>query len=60
VSAELAIAQAEEKPYVLLWGRRESMCKKPKGARADDGIYSWAPGVLEQQVTEGMRRARER
>jgi hypothetical protein len=59
VSLELAIAQQEEKPYVLIWGRRESMCKKPKAARHDDGIYSWTPTVLANQLAYGMRRARE-
>jgi hypothetical protein len=60
VSAELAIAQAQHKPYVLLWGRRDSMCKKPKGARSEDGIYMWTPGMLEHQLTHGLRQSRER
>ena len=38
MSAELKIAQEQRKPYVLLWGRRDSMCKKPRNARPDDGI----------------------
>jgi hypothetical protein len=59
VSTELKIAQEEHKPYVLLWGRRDSMCKKPKSARNDDGMYSWAPGVLEHQLTYGLRRSRQ-
>ena len=59
VSAELKIAQEEHKPYVLLWGRRNSMCKKPKGARTDDGMYPWAPGILENRLTDGLRRSRE-
>ncbi len=60
VSAELAIAQAEHKPYVLLWGRRDSMCKKPKSARSDDGMYCWTPDILEQQLTFSQRQSRER
>lgn len=60
VSAELAIAQQQKKPYVLLWGRRNSMCKKPHGARADEGMYMWTPGNLEHQLAYGMRRSRER
>ncbi|HXK25949.1 MAG TPA: TIR domain-containing protein [Myxococcota bacterium] len=60
VSAELKIAQEEHKPYVLLWGRREKMCKKPQGARAIDGIYGWTAGVLERQLADGLRRIRER
>ena len=60
VSAELKIAQEERKPYVLLWGRREKMCKKPKSALATDGIYGWNAGVLERQLADGLRRIRER
>jgi hypothetical protein len=59
VSAELKIAQEEGKPYVLLWGRRERMCKKPKSARADDGMYSWTTEILQQQITSVLRRSRE-
>jgi hypothetical protein len=50
VSAELKIAQEERKPYVLLWGRRESMCKKPRSARVDDGMYKWTAEALERQL----------
>jgi hypothetical protein len=60
VSAELKIAQEERKPYVLLWGRRERMCKKPKSARAVDGIYGWSHDILERQLADGVRRTRER
>lgn len=60
VSAELKIAQEERKPYVLLWGRREKMCKKPKSARSIDGIYGWTAAVLERQLADGFRRIRER
>jgi hypothetical protein len=31
--AELRITQGEERPYLLLWGRREPMCTKPTTAR---------------------------
>ena len=60
MSAELKIAQEANKPYVLLWGRRDSMCKKPRGARAEDGIYIWTPAMLEQQLAQGIRKSRER
>jgi hypothetical protein len=60
VSAELKIAQEQRKPYVLLWGRREKMCKKPQSARAIDGMYGWTAAVLERQLTDGLRRTRER
>ena len=60
VSAELKIAQEEHKPYFLLWGRREKMCKKPQSARAIDGMYGWTAAVLERQLADGLRRSRER
>jgi hypothetical protein len=60
VSAELKIAQEEKKPYVLLWGRRESMCKKPRSARVDDGMYMWTAEVLERQLASVLRRSREK
>lgn len=41
VSAELAIAQEEKKPYFLLWGRANKTCKKPKTAKETDKIYNW-------------------
>jgi len=60
VSAELKIAQEEHKPYVLLWGRREKMCKKPQSARSVDGMYGWTAGVLERQLADGLRRTKDR
>jgi hypothetical protein len=60
VSAELRIAQEEKKPYVLLWGRRESMCKKPRSARIDDGMYKWTAEALERQLASALRRSREK
>ena len=41
VTAEVTIAQKENKPYFLLKGRRRKTCKKPKSARHDDEIYKW-------------------
>ena len=58
VSTELRIAQEEEKPYFLLWGRRASMCTKPTGARPADGIYSWTQEILRNQVIVTIRDAR--
>lgn len=57
VSAELKIAQEQRKPYLLLWGRRDRMCKKPKGAKNDDGMYSWTPEILQQQILTHLRRS---
>jgi hypothetical protein len=59
VGAELAITREEKKPYVLLWGRRESMCKKPTSAAHDDGIYSWTPAILAYQLAYSLRQSRE-
>ncbi len=55
VSLELAIAQEEEKPYMLLWGRRDKMCMKPDGARKRDSMYSWTREFLESQITATIR-----
>lgn len=41
VSAELRIAQDEDIPYFLLWGRSGKTCKKPKAAKTSDRIYKW-------------------
>jgi hypothetical protein len=56
VSAELRIAQEEGTPYFLLWGRRESMCCKPIGAKPADGMYSWTRQILQDQVRFTSRR----
>lgn len=50
VAAELRIAQEEERPYLLLWGRRERMCTKPTTARNADGMYSWTWEILQTQL----------
>lgn len=41
VSVELSIAQDEDKPYFLLYGRSSKTCKKPKSAKSGDQIYNW-------------------
>ncbi len=55
VSLELAIAQEEERPYMLLWGRRDRMCMKPDGARKLDAMYSWTRAILESQISATIR-----
>jgi hypothetical protein len=40
-SVEVQIAQEEDIPYFLLWGRAGKTCKKPKAAKASDKIYKW-------------------
>ena len=57
VSAELRIAQEEQKPYFLLWGRRESMCTKPVGAKPKEGMYSWTWEILQNQIVTTLRQA---
>ena len=56
VSGELRIAQEEQTPYFLLWGRRETMCTKPVGAKSLDGMYSWTQQILHDQITVTSRR----
>jgi hypothetical protein len=58
VSTELRIAQEEQTPYFLLWGRRECMCTKPAGAKRDEGMYSWTWEILLNQITATLRNAR--
>ena len=58
VSLELAIAQEEAKPYMLLWGRRDKMCTKPDGARKLDTMYSWTREILESQISATIRDAK--
>ncbi len=55
VSLELAIAQEQDKPYMLLWGRRDRMCTKPVGARKLDSMYSWTRAILESQILATIR-----
>jgi hypothetical protein len=58
MSAELRIAQQEQIPYFLLWGRREIMCTKPSGAKAIEGMYNWTQEILRDQIAYASRKAR--
>jgi hypothetical protein len=60
VNAELRIAQEEQKPYFLLWGRRERMCTRPAGSKRDDSMYSWTWEILQDQITTTLRDAQPR
>jgi hypothetical protein len=60
VSAELRLAQEEQKPYFLLWGRRERMCTRPVGSKRDDSMYSWTWEILQDQIVTTLRNARPR
>ena len=41
VAAEVTIAQELNKPYFLLRGRPNDVCKKPGMAKSSDKIYDW-------------------
>ena len=59
VSAELRMAQEEQTPYFLLWGRREIMCTKPLGAKAAEGMFSWTRQIVQDQIALALRKAAE-
>jgi hypothetical protein len=50
VGTELRIAREEERPYFLLWGRRELMCTKPATAKPAEGMFSWTWEILQSQI----------
>ena len=58
MSAELRVAREENKPALLLWGRRERMCSMPSGAQRSACMYSWTWEVLVYQVAQTLREAR--
>lgn len=59
VSDELRVSREEQKPHLLLWGRRAAMCKKPAGARPDDSMYGWTPEILRAQLQVLNRSKRD-
>lgn len=54
VSAELTIAQEEEVPYFLLYGRAGKRCMKPKSAKYSDVMYEWKWAYL-RSLLNGKR-----
>ena len=50
VSAELIIAQEENIPYFLLYGRKLKQCTKPLAAKASDKMYKWTWDILKQLI----------
>ena len=58
MSTEIRIAQQEQTPYFLLWGRREIMCTKPLGAKTAEGMYIWSQQVLQDQIAITSRSTR--
>ena len=57
VNSELRIAQEEEKPYFLLWGRRERMCTMPARVTRAGCMYSWTWENLLLQISDTLRNA---
>ena len=57
IHTELLIAIEEEKPYLLLWGRRDVMCTKPTGVTRAEGMYSWTWQVLHDQIAFNLRQS---
>ena len=57
IHTEFQIALDEDKPYFLLWGRREIMCTKPMGAKPADGMFSWSGPFLDDQIALNLRKA---
>jgi hypothetical protein len=57
VFSELRVAQEEQKPYFLLWGRPEIMCTKPAGAKSLEGMYKWTSEIVQYQITLMTRKA---
>ena len=55
---ELRIAQEEQRPYLLLWGRRERMCSMPIGVRRTACMYVWTPKTLMHLIGQTLRDAR--
>jgi hypothetical protein len=58
MDAEIRIALEEEKPYFLLWGRRERMCTMPARVMRAGCMYSWTWQILLRQIADTLRNAR--
>jgi hypothetical protein len=58
MNAELRIAKEEQKPYLLLWGRRDRMCSMPIGVKRTACMYSWTRATLMHLVAQTLRDAR--
>ena len=57
VATELRIAREQEKPVVLLWSRREAMCKQPAGPALTETMFSGTPEILRDQLVANQRKA---
>jgi len=50
VSGELRIARQEGTPCLFVWGRREAMCARPRGAEPNDVMYGWTDEILRDRI----------
>jgi hypothetical protein len=57
VNTEMRIAGEEQKPCLLLWGRRERMCSMPVGVKRTAVMYSWTWETLVHLVAQTLRDA---
>ena len=57
MNTELRIAREEEKPCLLLWGRRERMCSMPVGVTRTACMYSWRFDTLIHLIAQTLRDA---
>jgi len=57
MNTELRIAREEQKPYLLLWGRRERMCSMPSGVKRTAVMYTWTWETLVHLVAQTLRDA---
>jgi hypothetical protein len=58
MNAELRIAQEEQKPCLLLWGRRARMCSMPVGVKRTASMYVWTWETLVHLVAQTLRDSR--
>ena len=58
MNAELRIAEEEQKPYLLLWGRRGLMCSMPIGVKRTACMYVWTRETLMHLIAQTLRDAR--
>lgn len=60
VAREMLFARDAELPCLMLWGRRELMCKRPMDSRRDDTMYTWNSGVVREQLAAARRSSATR
>jgi hypothetical protein len=60
VSGELHIARQEGTPFILVWGRREAMCERPRGVEPGEAMYGWTDEILRERIRFVSRMAAQR